>query len=152
MRRVELSTFLDATPETIWAHVQTPKLLHYVTRGMIRFLPKGKPFPDKWVEGEYRVWMLLFGWLPVGWQAIRIEMPQQASGKYVVRDNGYSRLIKRWDHWIEITAEGTGARYIDRVEIEAGFLTPLIWAFARLFYAYRQRRWQRLVARRFAYD
>ncbi len=119
---------------------------------MIRFLPKGKPFPDKWVEGEYRVWMLLFGWLPVGWQAIRIEMPQQASGKYVVRDNGYSRLIKRWDQWIEITAEGTGTRYIDRVEIEAGFLTPLIWAFARLFYAYRQRRWQRLVARRFAYD
>jgi hypothetical protein len=78
-------------------------------------------------------------------------MPEQPAGRYAVRDNGYGPLIKRWDHWIEINAEGTGTRYVDRVHIDAGVLTPLICGFARLFYAHRQRRWRRLVARNFDY-
>lgn len=151
MRTVELSTYLDARPETVWAHVQTSKLLHYVTRGMIRFLPMGKPFPEQWAEGEYRAWMFLFGFLPMGWQAIRIEMSEQPRGRYAVHDNGYGPLIKRWDHWIEIAPEAEGTRYIDRVHIDAGILTPFICAFARIFYAHRQRRWRKLVALKFSY-
>jgi hypothetical protein len=33
-------------------------------------------------------------------------------------------------------------RYRDRVEIDAGVLTPLVVAFARWFYGVRQRRWR----------
>jgi len=32
----------------------------------------------------------------------------------------------------------------DRVHIDAGMLTPLVAAFARLFYAHRQKRWRAL--------
>lgn len=49
-------------------------------------------------------------------------------------------LTRRWDHWITIalgTTSGT-THYTDRVEIEAGLLTPLIAGFARVFYARRQ--------------
>ena len=151
MRTVELSTYLAAPPEVVWDHVQTPRLLHYVARGLLRFVPRGRPFPARWHEGEFRTWMLLFGFLPIGWQAIGIELPVQPAGRFVVRDNGYGPLIRRWDHWIEITPEGAGTRYVDRVHIEAGLLTPLIWGFARLFYAHRQRRWRKLVASGFAY-
>ncbi len=151
MRTVELSTHLAAEPAVVWEHVQTSRLLHYVARGMIRFLPKGKPFPERWQAGEYRTWMLLLGVIPLGWQAIRIELPPSSGGKLVVRDNGYGPLIRRWDHWIEISPEGGGTRYVDRVHIEAGILTPAIWLFARLFYAYRQHRWHRLVSRNFQY-
>lgn len=34
--------------------------------------------------------------------------------------------------------------YSDVVDIEAGALTPVVAAFAALFYRYRQRRWRRL--------
>ncbi|MCE2843225.1 MAG: hypothetical protein ACK44O_05930 [Novosphingobium sp.] len=152
MRTVELSTYLDAPPEQVWDHVQTSRLLHYVARGMIRFVPAGAPFPERWTAGEYRTWMWLFGIIPLGWQAIGIELPPQEPGRHVVRDNGHGPLIRRWDHWIEITAEEEGTRYVDRVHIEAGLLTPLIWAFARLFYAHRQRRWRKLVAAGFRYN
>lgn len=39
----------------------------------------------------------------------------------------------------------------DRVEVKAGLLTPFIWAYASLFYHYRQHRWRRLVEGGFAY-
>ncbi len=151
MRTVELSTYLAAPPEQVWDHVQTSRLLHYVARGMIRFVPAGAPFPERWSAGECRTWMWLFGVIPLGWQAIKIELPAQERARHQVRDNGHSPLIQRWDHWIEISAEGEGTRYVDRVYIEAGLLTPLIWAFVRLFFAHRQRRWRKLVASGFAY-
>lgn len=151
MRTVELSTHLAAPPETVWEHVQTPRLLHYVARGMVRFIPRDGPFPERWHEGEFRTWMLLFGFIPIGWQAIGIELPPQSDRRFVVRDNGYGPLIRHWDHWIEITPEHGGTRYVDRVHIAAGVLTPLIRAFARIFYAHRQRRWRKLVDSGFAY-
>jgi hypothetical protein len=46
--------------------------------------------------------------------------------------------------------EGT-THYTDQVEIQAGLLTPLVWALASIFYRYRQFRWRRLVAADFAY-
>ena len=42
-------------------------------------------------------------------------------------------------------------RYTDSVEVRAGLLTPLVWAFATAFYRHRQRRWRRLVRRGFRY-
>lgn len=67
-----------------------------------------------------------------------------------LRDNGYGPLIQVWDHWIEISPEGDGTRYVDRVTVEAGWLTPLISGFAKLFYSHRQRRWKALAAANFA--
>jgi hypothetical protein len=59
---------------------------------------------------------------------------------------------RRWDHWIAIEPERRGTRYTDTVHIDAGLLTPLIVAFARIFYRHRQRRWRRLAKSGFAYD
>ena len=70
-----------------------------------------------------------------------------------MRDNGRGDLAKRWDH--RITIEGTDqgtTQYTDRVEVEAGLLTPGVWAFAQLFYRYRQARWRRLVRHDFDYN
>jgi len=32
--------------------------------------------------------------------------------------------------------------YTDEIEIQAGWLTPVIWLFAHIFYRHRQRRWK----------
>jgi hypothetical protein len=132
--------------------VQTSALLHHIAAPLIRFTPKGgTPFPAIWEPGEYRAWMWLFGVIPVGWQAVVISEPAPDGTTRFIRDNGYGPLIRRWDHRIAITpGEGGTTRYIDRVDIDAGVLTPLIAGFARLFYAHRQRRWRALARSGFA--
>ena len=154
MALVELSTLLDAPPERVWAEVNRPALLHFVAHPFIAFDPLDPPtFPERWEEREYRVRVRPFGAIPLGWQVVRIERPAPSAGAFYLRDNGRGALARRWDHLITIEPAGPGrTRYTDRVEVEAGPLTPLVWAFARAFYAHRQRRWQRLVARGFRYS
>lgn len=150
-KTVELSTTLECTPEEAWRHVRTSGLLMHIAAPLIRFTPKGKPLPSGWAPGEYRVWMWLFGLIPVGWQAVVISEPPPDGATRFIRDNGYGPLIRRWDHWIAITPRDDGTtHYVDRVDIDAGLFTPLIVAFARVFYAHRQRRWRKLARTGFA--
>lgn len=152
MATVELSTTLACTPGEAWERVRTSALLLHVAAPLIRFTPKGgTPFPAIWQPGEYRAWMWLFGLVPIGWQAVVISEPAPDGAARFIRDNGYGPLIRGWDHWITIApGEGGTTHYTDRVEVEAGLLTPLIVAFARVFYAHRQRRWRELARTRFA--
>ena len=60
-----------------------------------------------------------------------------ASGPY-----GYEGF--RPDRHVSIDPAGDRTRYSDRIEIDAGPLTPLVAGYAQLFYRYRQRRWRRL--------
>ena len=146
MATVALATTLACTPDEAWSRVQTSALLLHVAAPLIRFTPKGGTrFPATWAPGEYRAWMWLFGIIPAGWQAVVISEPAPQGETRFIRDNGYGPLIRRWDHWIAISPGANGTtRYSDRVEIEAGLLTPLIAGFARVFYAHRQRRWRKL--------
>ncbi|WP_296721881.1 hypothetical protein [Erythrobacter sp.] len=149
---VELSTTLACTPDEAWRRVQTSALLLHIAAPLIRFTSKGADrFPEVWQPGGYRAWMWLFGIIPVGWQAVVISQPAPQGEARFIRDNGYGPLIRRWDHWITIAPGADGSTsYTDRVAIEAGLLTPLIAAFARVFYAHRQRRWRRLAQTEFA--
>lgn len=150
---VERTSELACTPDEAWSHVLTAPLLQHIAAPLIRFVPMGgRGFPQDWEEGEHRTWMFLFGFIPLGWQAIVISRPEPSGDVRYIRDNGYGPLIRRWDHWIEIApgkAPGT-TRYTDRVTIEAGVLTALVAAFARVFYAHRQRRWRALALSGFA--
>jgi len=149
---VSLSTTLECTPEQVWERLQTSALLLHVAAPLIRFTPTGcAPFPALWTPGEYRARMWLFGVIPIGWQAVVIGVPPADGDTRFLRDNGYGPLIRRWDHWISIAPGPDGTtHYTDRVTIEAGLLTPLIAAFARVFYAHRQRRWRALARSGFA--
>jgi len=152
MARLSISTYLDAAPETVKAHVMTPRLLNYVARGVLTFKPLEPPtFPEIWTPGEYKVKMLWKGFLPVGHQIVGIELPPAEGETEFIRDNGRGALIKVWDHMIELTPEGEGTRYTDRLEVKAGLLTPFVWMFASLFYRHRQKRWRKLVRHGFDY-
>ncbi len=140
------------SPDETWDRVRTSALLLHVAAPLIRFTPKGETrFPDVWQPGEYRAWMWLYGLVPIGWQAVVISTPDPQGEARFVRDNGYGPLIRRWDHWITVAPGANGGTcYTDQVTIEAGALTPLIAAFARVFYAHRQRRWRALAQTDFA--
>lgn len=150
MARIALTTHLAASPDRVWHYVQRSALLDHIAAPMIRFKPRDGAFPEQWADGHYTAMMLLSGILPLGQQTIGIEFPPPKGETLILRDNGYGSLIKRWDHWIFVEPEGGGTRYTDRVDIEAGILTPFVALFARLFYGHRQRRWKKLIAANFA--
>lgn len=149
-RTVELTIWLPARPDTVWEHLQTSALLHHVAAPLIQFKSHDGSFPERWQSGEYRTDMFLYGIVPLGWQAVVIEQPEPLGDTRYLRDNGFGPLIKRWDHWIAIAPEDGGTRYLDQVTVDAGPLTPVVAAFARIFYAHRQRRWRELAATSFA--
>ena len=154
MALVEVSTFLPAPPERVWELVLKPATLEQVSAPMLRFTPRAGPFPAIWQAGEYQMGVKLFGLIPLDDQIVGIEFPAPTGPGYALRDNGRAcardggpgGLIRRWDHLMQVVPEGTGTRYIDRVEVEAGALTPAAALFARTLYRHRQKGWRRIFA------
>lgn len=143
--RLALETSLPIAAADAFARVRTPALLEHVAAPLLRFVPIDPPvFPPFWAESDYRVQVKLFGVVPLGRQTIAISIGA-LEGAFAVRDNGSGDLAQRWDHRITIVPDGEGrCTYRDEVEIEAGPLTPIVWAFANYFYRHRQRRWRKL--------
>ena len=108
------------------AQVKTPRLLEHVAHPLVRFTPASSTtaLPGQWSETTYWVRLTLFGFIPFGKQAVRITFREQPD-RFQVRDNGYSRLIRRWDHWVTIEPSGDGCHYEDCIDVEAGVLTPV---------------------------
>ena len=93
--------------------------------------------------------MRLFGILPIGWQAIVIELPEAEGETHTLLDKGYSPLLPTWRHQISVRPDNGGARYTDRVSFDAGALSVLAAPLIRLFFRHRQRRLRALAARGF---
>ena len=149
---VDVSTYLPCKPEQAISHVGTSRLLQYVAEPLVKILPRQpSQLPETWSQGTYWVSMYLLGFIPFGKQAVVISFPE-CEEAFCVRDNGYGSLVRKWDHVITIEQAGDGTLYRDRVTIEAGILTPLVWGFAQILYRHRQRRWRKLVADSFNYQ
>ncbi len=152
MQAFELEVFLPADTALVFDHIHRTRLWFFVSEGFMTFVPiNPDKFPERWASGRYRVRKYLFGVLPIGWQDICIELLPNQGQTHRLRDNGCGWLVPTWDHTIEVEPVEGGTRYVDRVKLEAGILTPLVAAFARRFYKHRQQRWQKLVASNFNY-
>lgn len=146
--KLRVTTTLRCSHEQVWQELQTTRLLNYICYPLVVFAPVDPSIlPIRWSERRYDVKIKLFGFLPFGTQAIVISVPEP----YCVRDNGFSRLIPKWDHLISIRPDDNGTKYTDTVDIKAGLLTPIVWAYASIFYRYRQYRWRKIVASGFRY-
>ena len=151
---VTISTELPCSVERAGDEVLTSRLLMHVSWPLLEFRPVNPPeLPPTWSTGDYLVGMRLLGLMPLGRQKISISFPASASDVVLLRDNGSGQLLRRWDHLITIEpGSGPGrARYTDRIDVEAGRLTLVAWAFAHMLYRWRQHRWRRLAARDFEY-
>ena len=73
----------------------------------------------------------------------RVETIDQAS--YRLQSRERDPLIARWDHLVSIKPlDESRSLYRDTIEIDAGKLTFIVWAWANWFYRHRQRRWRAL--------
>ena len=154
MALVEVTTHLPLPPDKVWALLLRPQTLVQVSAPLLSFTPRAGPLPEQWQPGEYQLGVKLFGLVPLDDQIIGIEFPPQTGPGFTLRDNGRAcardggpgGLISRWDHTMLVEPAGGGTRYTDRVQVEAGALTPLAALFARTLYRHRQKNWRRLLA------
>lgn len=134
----------------IWQAVLSPALMVHVAFPLVTFrsLESGG-FPEQWREGSHRVSMRAFGIIPLGSQTIGISFPAPPRENiYVLRDLGTGTMARVWDHTIMVVPENAGGTlYSDTLDVKAGWLTPLTAVFARLLFAWRQRRLAGLVRR-----
>ena len=64
---------------------------------------------------------------------------------YELQSREHDPLIARWDHLVSIKPlDDTRAIYRDTIDVGAGSLTFVVWAWANWFYRHRQRRWRAL--------
>jgi len=143
MAVVQHSTQLDASVDVIWNAVKTPSAFRRVTRGLLR-MPVIRERNVDWCEGETVVgWTFLFGFLPFSRHYLHIARINESTRTLSSREFG--GLIRVWNHDIEVMAiNETSCLYRDRIEIDAGLMTPIVVAYAHWFYRMRQRRWRAL--------
>jgi hypothetical protein len=138
---VDRSVELEADAELVWQAVKTPVAFRTVTRGLLR-MPVIANRDGDWHEGETVVgWVFLFGLIPFSRHHLHIARIDD--GDQILRSQEHGGLVRLWNHEIEVEPiSECRCRYTDRIEIDAGLLTPAVVGYARVFYRLRQRRWR----------
>jgi len=148
---IDISIKLPCNAKDAYREVKTLRLLNQVTYPIIKFTPLDIFSPEQALqERPYLMNTKLFGIFPTGIHTMVFSY-QSTENFLVMRDNGYSRLCKKWDHKMTFEAQSDGTLYSDYADIRAGLFTPLVWLFAQAFYRYRQRRWYKLSKLGFEY-
>ena len=148
---VKVMSVFDCSSQQLFTEMKKTKSLVYIAKPLIKFVPLPEhPLPEVWEEGKYLVNMYLFSFIPLGTQWIVLSVDYD---KLILRDNGYSKWIKKWDHHIYLKDIGNNKTlYADTIEIDAGPLTVFVALFAGIFYRWRQKRWRKLIKNNFDYQ
>jgi hypothetical protein len=136
---------LPASATRVWELLLRKETFLHITRGMAAFTDAADWPSILFVPGAtLKTRVRLFGWgpaMPHQVRVIRVDESQRAIN--TEEDGG---LVRVWNHQIRVEPlSDVECRYTDRIELQAGLLTPGVWLFAQIFYRYRQRRWRTLL-------
>ena len=140
------TSILDLTAEQAWCALKRRDTFLFITRGAMSY--RGS---ESWPEilmspgVEIRTVVYPFGFLPGSAHTFKIVSVDEVAREITTKEHG--GLIRTWNHTMKIEpVSDRCCRYSDRVEIDAGALTVVVWSIAQVFYRYRQRRWRILAA------
>lgn len=139
-----VSSHLNAPADSVWRTVKKSATLIFVTRGLLGF-SRGA-FPSEWRAGETvvtRLW--LFNLIPAWTHVLHFARVDDEQQEILTNERG--GLVNVWNHSITVRHKSEkSCLYTDKIEIEAGLATVLVWLFAQIFYRYRHLRWRRLAS------
>lgn len=144
MRSLTRSTELRIDADSAWALVKRADTFLFVTRPL---LGVQGDLPETLDEGEsIDLRLKLLSAIPTNRHTIRIVAIDDSTR--TARTNEHGGVLKTWNHTIHVEPlTETTCRYTDSIDIDAGALTPIALTIADAFFAHRQRRWHKLVAR-----
>lgn len=141
-----ISTRLACTEAELWQKIIEPRSLQFVASPILSFVPaEGGALSGEWKVGlAYPLNLYFLKVIPLGRHTIRLVEIDKSTNTIASQETGL--LAREWNHTIRFHEVAPGqVSYTDEIEIQAGWLTPLIWAFAQVFYRHRQRRWKVLL-------
>lgn len=141
---IKTSVF-PAAKEDVFSRLKEWKTLQYIAAPYASFTPEDGDHDLIWEENAvFSFHFKLFGLLPLGVHTIEVVSFSETGGIYTHEHN---RHVPTWDHRIVLEPLGPSTtRYTDVVEIAAGWKTPLVYLWAKAFYAHRQRKWRKLLS------
>ena len=141
-----IQTYFEISADTAWETLKKKDTFLFITHGFLGFIG-AKNWPEKFYEGlEIDTRFVFFYVLPAWKHNLRVVKVDDISKELYSNENG--GLIKTWNHLIKIVPiTDQRCKYTDQVEIKAGFLTPVVWVYALVFYKYRHYRWKKLIRR-----
>jgi ligand-binding SRPBCC domain-containing protein len=139
---VKIETTFSTPVDRVWSLLTKFDTLSFITRPMASFKPLGKV--SDWRKGsDYSFRLRIFG-IPMGVHEIRIV--KMGRSEYTIVSHEHNRFVKTWNHTIKLEPlDDSTTGYTDIIEINAGKMTNLVVAFARIFYKHRQKRWKKLL-------
>ncbi len=143
MKTIRIATHLRASADIVWPAVKTPQAFVHVARGMLRY-PAAERLDRPWQVGDQISGRtFLFGLLPFSHHHLTVSSIDNDNHVLVSDERGGA--IRAWRHDLIVTPiDDTSCTYEDVIEFDAGLLTPVVAAYATLFYRHRQRRWRQL--------
>lgn len=142
MRTVKVTHSYDVAAERLWALATDYDALIAIAENMVRFdgLPKGRLEEGQ----EVKTRVSLFGLLP--WQpyVIRVLTSDDANMTMISDENGAG--VETWRHTLTVTGDDTSSQLTDEIQIEAGWMTPLVAMWAAIMYRKRHKPRLRLLA------
>jgi hypothetical protein len=136
---VRVESELPIAAERAWELMSNPAMLNFVMPPVMGL----SGLPERWsgAGGVDRLELRAFGRIPLWEHVIRFERfePNQ-----IVTDES-GGPVKVWRHAARVEPlDRSRCRYVDDIEVDAGWATPLVWAYAQYQYRHRQRQWRAL--------
>lgn len=144
MMVVKKSSLFPATKQEVYSKLEKLKTLQYIAYPFATFEPIDGDDKLIWSEGTtFSFRFKLFSCIPFRMHTIKVMRFGLEEG---ILMNEMNKYVPVWNHEIilEKIDEQT-TRYIDVVEIDAGWKTVFVWLWAVCFYSHRQKRWIKLL-------
>lgn len=144
MRTVHLTHDYDAPARNVWEVAIDYECLAEATQGLVSF----EGLPDGQVQAgqSFTVMVSLFGRLPQ--QPYHMEIVAFDEGRMTLTSSERGSGVKFWRHTLQVEATVTGSRLLDRIEIDAGWLTGLFALWAKFMYSRRHKPRLRILDRK----
>lgn len=135
---IRVNSELPVPAEVVADLLRKPAVLQHVAWPIL-VMPG---LPDEFSLGDEVTFRLyLLGVFPLWRHTVRVVGAEPRAA----RTEEHGGPLRSWRHDLTVTPVSEhSCRYTDEVEIDAGRLTPLAAAVARVFYRYRHRRWAAL--------
>ena len=135
MKPVTLCHDYPYAPERVWQLATDYGALAQVMEGVVSF--KGLPDGRVYTGQNISVMVSLFGKLPA--QPYSMEVLDCDDTNMVLRSSEKGAGVKSWRHTLRVVETEIECQLIDRIEIDAGLLTPVFRQWANYLYKARHK-------------
>lgn len=144
-RMISKTSIFPASKEEVLEKLKALRTLQYIAAPFASFSVLNGSNDLIWSQGkEFAFYLKLFGFLPLGIHRIRVVEFDTVTGRIYTQES--NKHVPVWNHSILLTSTQAGETlYTDEVEIDAGWKTPIVYGWAKCFYAHRQKKWRKLL-------